>query len=689
MSLSAQGVRLLFIDDNVLIRRAFARTMRRYGFDVDLADGAVEAVDYASKNAYRVIATDISMPEQDGLTLLERLKPIQPEAAFLVVTGLPESEQQRERSIYEAVTSVISKPWDEKELIGVLQRAIVEQHEDTADVQSTGEAILLVETDPSRRSPIRACLGRAGFSNEDITHVGYLSDAMSLLKRRNFEVVLSELSLPDGDGLRVVREMVSVAPETAIIALTDDHDEERALEAIRMGAQDFLVKGSFEHDSLSRAIRHATERKQADRRLRQLVHLDQLTGLSNRTTFRRSVTDAVARASRNSTRFALILVNLDRFKRINDSLGNQAGDVLLQVLGNRFRRIAGEAAVVARLGGDEFGVIVEQDQLEVSTVDELAERLRAVAAEAAMCVGTQVVITASVGAAVFPNNGTTEEALMRAADDAGGVCKRRGGNAYHRAPRDEQRTPSPRLKVESDLRAALRGRQFFLHYQPIWCLKTDRVIGLEALLRWNKDGDVVSPGTFIPVLEETGLIDEVGEWVLDTSCIQLREWQAVHRENLRLSVNLSPRQFDRSGLVEVVRAAVERSGVAPSTLELEITEGVMMRDTQTTREILEDLKDFGVRIAIDDFGTGYSSLSYLQKFSVDTLKIDRSFVANLNDGDGDASIVSAVIHLGHHLGMDVVAEGVETSDQLEFLRGEGCDLAQGFFLGRPAPDWQD
>ena len=687
MSLSAQSVRLLFVDDNALLRRAFGRTMRRYGFDVDLADGAMEAVEYASKNSYRVIATDISMPEQDGLTLLERLKSIQPEATFLVVTGLPKSEQQRERSIYDAVTSVISKPWDETELIGVLQKAIVENQDDAAGTSHQNDSILLVEKDRSGSSLTKAYLSRAGFSSDDITHVTDLSDAVSLLKRRTFEVVLSELSLPDGDGLRVVREMVSVAPETAIIALTDDHDEEGALEAIRLGAQDFLTKGSFDADSLSRAIRHAKERKRADRRLRQLVHLDQLTGLSNRSAFRRYVTAAIGRCERNETRFGLILVNLDRFKRINDSLGNQAGDVLLQVLGNRFRRVAGETAVVARLGGDEFGVIIEEEGLEGKGIDELAERLRAVAAEPAMCVGTQIVITASIGAAKYPSNGTTEEALMRAADDAAGICKNRGGNRYHRPSRDEQKTPSPRLRVESDLRLALRERQFFLHYQPIWSLRLNRVIGLEALLRWNRDGSVVPPGTFIPVLEETGLIDEVGEWVLGTSCIQLREWQATYAEDLRMSVNLSPRQFDRSGLVEVVRAAVGCGGITPGTLELEITESVMMRDTQTTREILEELKDFGVRIAIDDFGTGYSSLSYLQKFAVDTLKIDRSFVANLTEGDGDASIVSAVIHLGHHLGMDVVAEGVETSKQLEFLRGEGCDLAQGFFLGRPAPDW--
>ena len=683
---NGQGVRLLFVDDNPGIRRAFARTMKRYGFDVDLASGATDAVELASSNSYRVITTDISMPEQDGLTLLERLKPIQPDAAFVVVTGLPESDQQRERSIYDAVTSVLSKPWHEKELIGVLQKALVDREEETTSGQDQGEVLLVADSEQDATA-VAILLRRSGVAENRITCASRLSDAIDLLNRGHFDVVLSELALQDAVGLRIVREMVSEAPDTAIIVLTDDEDENRAIESIRLGAQDFLIKGGFDSESLSRAIRHATERKHADRRLRQLVHMDQLTGLSNRTTFRRRLTEAVARSHRTSGRFALILVNLDRFKRINDSLGNQSGDVLLQVLGNRFRVAAGDSAIVARLGGDEFGLIIEGDEAQDDRIDALAERLRVVAAEPAMCNGTQVVITASIGVAEFPDTGTTEEAMMRSADDAEGICKRRGGNSYHRSSREERRTPSPRLKVESDLRAALKRREFFLHYQPIFSLQSDRVVSLEALLRWNRDGSIISPAVFIPILEETGLIDEVGEWVLDTACIQLREWQQFHGPGLRLSVNLSPRQFDRSGLVDVVRAAIARSGIEPDTLELEITEGVMMRDTQTTRDILEDLKGLDVRLAIDDFGTGYSSLSYLQRFSVDTLKIDRSFIANLARGKGDASIVSAVIDLGHHLEMDVVAEGVETAEQLEFLRNEGCDLVQGFYLGRPAAEW--
>jgi diguanylate cyclase (GGDEF)-like protein/PAS domain S-box-containing protein len=428
-----------------------------------------------------------------------------------------------------------------------------------------------------------------------------------------------------------------------------------------------------------------SERMQVQERLQYLAHHDTLTELPNRALLLDRLKQALARARWHRRLVGVLFVDLDRFKVINDTLGHDAGDRLLQTLGERFRSAVRERDTVARLGGDEFAILLD----EIASANDIAgvaKKVLAALSPPFVVDGRELFVTASIGVALYPNDGEDSSTLLKHADTAMYRAKDLGRNNYQFYSSEMSAKAFERLTLESSLRRALTREEFRLYYQPQIDIGTHRVTGVEALLRWqHPELGLVLPNDFVPLLEETGLIVPVGEWVLRAAAQQACAWAAAGFDGLVVGVNISSRQFNTAGFPQVVQRILGETGACGANLEFEITESVVMHDSPESLARLEALNGLGVRLAIDDFGTGYSSLSYLKRFPIDTLKIDASFVRDVTRDPEDASIVTAILALGKGLKLRVVAEGVETAEQFEFLRARGCDAVQGFLIHEALP----
>jgi diguanylate cyclase (GGDEF)-like protein len=429
-----------------------------------------------------------------------------------------------------------------------------------------------------------------------------------------------------------------------------------------------------------------TDRRQADERIRRLAHYDELTGLANRNLFAHHLTHAIVRAERYRKTLAVLFVDLDRFKNINDTLGHAVGDVVLKTIGQRLADCTRGSDLVARLGGDEFVVVVEE-YAHVDDVKAIARKILEAASQPVPVMGQEYILTASIGIATFPVDGQDVQSLLKHADVAMYRAKEQGKNTYGFYAPELDTANVNRLALESRLKKAVAEQnQFVLHYQPKIAVDSGLVTGVEALVRWiSPEGTLMSPSEFIPLAEETGLIGAIGQWVLESVGRQALAWAESGMPQLRIAVNISARQLYSEGFLDDVRRVLAETGIAPGALEFEITESVMMQDLERVAGLLAALKALGLHIAIDDFGTGYSSLAYLKRLPIDSLKIDRSFVKDVPGDADDATITRAVIALAHSLRLKVVAEGVETEEQLDFLRGLQCDEIQGYLFSRPLP----
>ena len=433
--------------------------------------------------------------------------------------------------------------------------------------------------------------------------------------------------------------------------------------------------------SVSRDI---SERREAQARIEYQAYHDPLTALPNRMLFLDRLSVALAHARRTGTPVAVMFFDLDNFKFINDTLGHSVGDALLQGVARRLRSITRGEDTVSRMGGDEFTLISEVRSVE--DAGKIAEKVLEVVSRVFEIEGHELYVTTSIGIAIFPEDGENEDTLLKSADGAMYRAKSLGRNNYQLCTPEMNDRAMERLTLERDLRGALARDEFRLHYQPQISLENGRIIGLEALLRWNHGvRGMISPSDFIPIAEDTRLIFEIGEWVLEQACEQAREWQISGLGDIRVAVNLSGRQFQHRGLVSTVADILHRTSLAPEFLELEITESMAVQNTDWSVKMIQDLRAMGIRISMDDFGKGYSSLNYLRRFRLDTLKIDREFLLDVPNRKSSSTIVAAIIHMARGLDMNVIAEGVETEEQKEFLCSEGCDAMQGFLFSRPLP----
>lgn len=430
------------------------------------------------------------------------------------------------------------------------------------------------------------------------------------------------------------------------------------------------------------ALRDTTKRRRAQERLVHLAHHDQLTGLANRTLFRERLNHSLVRASRKKSCFALLAFDLDRFKEVNDHFGHDAGDRLLVEVVSRLRGVTRETDTLARLGGDEFALIVE-DIGDPGLAPTIAKKAIQALHAPFLIDGTRVSVTTSVGIATYPQDAEDAEELLVDADSAMYRAKKSGRDTYCCFEESTLQVALERVRKVNDLRSALRNDEFDVYYQPVF--NADEMVGMESLLRWNHPArGLVLPSEFVPLLESTGQIVEVGTWLLRVACAQMQKWRETGAPGLRISINVSPRQLLADGFVETVTEALAETRLPGMALELEITESMLMTEDDRTIHTLESLHAAGVRIALDDFGTGYSSLAHLSRLpAIASVKIDRSFVSRICTDSRDEAIVRAIIGLGHSLGLDVVAEGVEHPEQHQFLKVHGCSSFQGFLLGRP------
>jgi diguanylate cyclase (GGDEF)-like protein/PAS domain S-box-containing protein len=457
---------------------------------------------------------------------------------------------------------------------------------------------------------------------------------------------------------------------------------------VEMRRQDGSTAWVLQNLTLSGELVHTTmvdisDRKRAEEQIEFHAFHDVLTQLPNRKLFMDRLSQALTRSRRYGRLLAVMFVDLDHFKTINDTMGHTAGDELLLEMAQRLRECIRDEDTVARLGGDEFTIILADLRYPEDAANVAQKILESV--ERPMSIGgAPIEISASIGIALFPSDGHDAESLLRNADSAMYRAKEAGRNTYQLCTDEMKRRAVERLSLETRLRRAVHEDQLVLHYQPQISLLTGKVIGVEALVRWDDpERGVVHPSAFIPLAEESRLIVPLGEWVLRTACAQMRVWREHKLDVPYVSVNLSARQFQQHDLVDVVRRTLDETGLEGSALELEVTETTAMQNADVTLEVLHALREIGVGIAIDDFGTGYSSLNYLKRFPITCVKIDRLFVRDIETSDSDAAIVSAVIDISRHLRLRVIAEGVESEQQAAFLRRHRCDAAQGYFFGRP------
>jgi diguanylate cyclase (GGDEF)-like protein len=546
--------------------------------------------------------------------------------------------------------------------------------------------VLLIDGDPEGVRRLEEGLATAQDFHCTIQQCTTLADALQQLSGQDPDVALVTLNLPDSTGLETVERIRKSNLTVPLVVLTREEDIRVELATIQAGAQDILSIDVFDGGLCARAIRHAIERKKAEAQLAYMARHDQLTGLVNRSLFHDYVDQALSRTSRSDRMMALLYVDLDRFQSINDSLGTAAGDMLLKSAAERLKSCVRAGDTVGRLGGDEFAVVLEGLRT-TRDVARVAEKVLDVMAQPYDLGFDSLAVTPSIGVVISGDDHGESGILTKSADTAMRRAKASGGNSFCFFTPEMQAAMADRRALERDLRNAVAQGELVLHYQPQVELAGGRTTGMEALVRWQRGGEglLVPPAQFIPIAEETGLIEPIGEWVIDEACRQTAAWTADGMAPLCVSVNLSVRQLKPGRLVRRVAEALDNSGLPPSQLELEVTESLLMEDVDAARTSLGELKELGVRISVDDFGTGYSSMNYLKRLPIDTLKIDQAFVREIPDNPDDTAITSAIIALGHALRLDVVAEGVETEPQLIFLQDQGCDRAQGYLLSKPAP----
>ncbi len=530
-------------------------------------------------------------------------------------------------------------------------------------------------------------------------------------ERRPYSLAFVDMRMPPGwDGLETIERLWGVDPDIQIVICSaySDHDWQDLI--TRLGRSDKLLvlKKPFEmievlqcaHALASkwrneRALRahvnslekDVTDRTQgletANKQLRHLATHDSLTSLPNRVLLDDRLSQAIVHAARAGAGFAVCVLDLDRFKLINDSLGHRAGDELLKHVARRLTGVVRSVDTVARLGGDEFVMIIGHARGKADA-EQVAHKVLEALQESVRIGELDVHISASIGIAFYPGDGTSIETLYAHADAAMYCAKQRGGSSVECFTSTMDLATEDKVRFEGDLHRALKLQQFELHYQPKYDATTKKIHSVEALIRWrHPERGLVCPDQFIPLAEESGLIVPIGEWVLREACRQARVWQDLGLPTLRVAVNISALQFRRLDLVETVRLALADAGVEAKYLEIELTETAVMSDPEESVAILERLSRMGVIVSVDDFGTGYSSMSYLRRFPIDKLKIDRSFITNVITSADDASIVQAIISLAHGLRLKVVAEGVENAEQVAFLQNLGCDHYQGFYFSRP------
>lgn len=689
----ASSQTVLIVDDDAMLRVLARSALGQLGLAVSEAGNGAEALELFAQNPFDIVLLDLEMPVMDGFTACHKLRalPGGTSATLIMVTGLNDSESINKA--YElGATDFVTKPinWSilnqRLRFILRVREAFHALQENEAKLLETHQIANLGhwEWDVSRdfaewSEKVFDILGRTPETFTP-TYSAFLQ-AVHPDDRAIFNQTLGQ-AVEHGEAYQLEHRIV--LPDGRVRHILS---QGKAL----LGVNGQVLK-------IRNVVQDITQRKYAEERIFRLSYYDSLTGLPNRDMFKEYAGRMLAAAERDGSRAAVILLDLDRFKRINDSLGHTAGDALLKEAAARISSSVRQSDLfakfqnredlpysLARPGGDEFVLLIRGLE-RTDGVSSFVQRLLANLSRPLVTMQQEVLISASVGVALFPEDGQQQDTLLSHADIALGHAKEAGGGCFRFYSKEMNQWVHERVTLESRLNHAIENAELEVFYQPQVRLDNGQLVGFEALLRWHTEGgDMISPNEFIPIAEETGLILEIGDWVLESVCRQLRTWQDHGCLPVPVAVNLSARQFSDQDLVRKIADRLSTFRLSPELLELELTERVIMRDVHENRIKLQSLKDIGVKLSVDDFGTGYSSMNYLKRFPLDVLKIDRSFVEDLVTDKNDEAIIRAIVALSKGLNLTTIAEGVETEPQRQLLASIGCDVMQGYLVSRPVP----
>ncbi len=543
--------------------------------------------------------------------------------------------------------------------------------------------ILLIDREQGEYLLVAELLSHIRDVHYELVWCSRLDEALPQILSNQYQVVLLDYYW----GESTTRDLLNAARvhvcQTPIVVMTDEMETQVDREAIRAGAADYLIKGQIDHQLLERSLRYAIERKKTEQHLTRLAHYDQLTDIPNRLLFRDRLEHAVNLAERDGTSFALMFIDLNGFKQVNDNFGHDAGDMIIRICAERLSKNLRRSDSVARIGGDEFTLLLQNIESHTD-IAHIAEKLIATIAEPADINGNLVVVGSSVGIAIYPQAGRDAETLLKHADMAMYKAKQEEGSSFRFFTEVMNQDVRRQLRLESDLRVALRQQQFELHYQPRVDVSSGKLVALEAQLRWNKPGvGLLGSQEFLPTAEETGVINSLGYWAIRQACYDLKILQSLWGESLMMAIGLSVRQFKDDNLVREVARIFADNDIQPGDVEFELTETAFAENIEMVSLCMRPLSFFGINFLLDKFGAGNSSFMHLQRLPISSVKIDVGFFSELNRSATDKRLIAAMVTLAHNLGKWVVVEGVETRDQRDWLQSLGCDLMQGGFFSVP------
>jgi len=663
---------ILIVDDSRLMRMQLRDFLEMEGYSVIEANNGSESISQFMKHKPDMVLMDYLMPEMNGIEACQNIRNLitdAEEVPIIMITSLG-SEESVEASFEAGATDYISKPINFAVLKQRLRRMVTSKFAKDSLKQTRAFSESIIDN---------AAEGIITVNKE--SNIIYINPSME----RIFGFPQDDLKLKHVSYLlpKLFAEDMNALPMNSLLEGT--YETECLRKVGTFLPVEFTVSQFYMDDIIYYTIilRDITERKRYESKIRKQAFYDSLTELPNRVLLKERMEAEIARAKRTHTQLAVMYVDLDRFKLINDTLGHDVGDALLKDVAQRLTHSLRADDFVARLGGDEF-LILTPGLVNDEHVGKIADTILSKLKEPFKIKNHEIHITGSIGVSICPDDGDTQENLMTNADIAMYRAKESGKNKFQAYTQALSNKALARMEMEHDLRRAIDYNEFIVHYQPKVNSKSEGIIGMEALLRWQHPRfGLVPPNDFIPLAEETGMILQLGEWVLREACVHNKSLQNAGYSPISVSVNLSMRQFEQYDLVKTVSKTLSDTGLEPQYLELEITESVAMQNVDHTVNIISELQELGVHFSIDDFGTGYSSLSKLGLLSVNKLKMDKSFISTITEAAPDSVIASTVLALGKNLNMQIVAEGVETRDQVAFLKGKDCDEMQGYFFGRP------